>query len=52
MLIGVVVSALVGFACIHYFLRFIAKIGFAPFMVYRLVLAAVVVAVFAGTAGA
>jgi undecaprenyl-diphosphatase len=52
MLIGVVVSALVGFACIHYFLRFIAKIGFAPFMVYRLVLAAVVVAVFAGPAGA
>ncbi len=47
-LIGVLVSALVGFACIHYFMRFIARIGFAPFMWYRLALAALVVAVFAG----
>ncbi|MCS6947855.1 MAG: undecaprenyl-diphosphate phosphatase [Steroidobacteraceae bacterium] len=46
MLIGVSVSAVVGYACIHYFLRFIARIGFAPFMWYRLALAAVVLAVF------
>jgi undecaprenyl-diphosphatase len=46
MLIGVVVSAVVGFVCIHYFLRFIARIGFAPFMWYRLALAAFVVWVF------
>jgi undecaprenyl-diphosphatase len=51
MLIGVVVSAVVGFACIHYFLRFIARIGFAPFMWYRLILAAVVVAVFSAASG-
>ena len=48
MLIGAIVSALVGFACIHVFLRFIARIGFAPFMWYRLALAAAVVALFAG----
>jgi undecaprenyl-diphosphatase len=47
-LIGVVVSALVGFACIHVFLRFISRIGFAPFMWYRLALAALVMVVFAG----
>ena len=48
MLIGAVVSAVVGFACIHYFLRAISRIGFAPFMWYRLALAALVVAVYAG----
>jgi undecaprenyl-diphosphatase len=47
MLIGMSVSALVGFACIHVFLRFITRIGFTPFLWYRLVLAAVVVALFA-----
>jgi undecaprenyl-diphosphatase len=46
MLIGVTVAAVVGYACIHYFLRFIARIGFLPFAVYRLVLAAVVAVVF------
>jgi undecaprenyl-diphosphatase len=46
MLIGLVVSALVGYACIHYFLRFIARLGFLPFTLYRLVLAGVIVAVF------
>lgn len=46
MLIGIVVSALVGYACIHYFLCFIARIGFAPFTIYRLLLAGVIVMVF------
>ncbi|WP_281916137.1 undecaprenyl-diphosphate phosphatase [Caldimonas thermodepolymerans] len=46
MLIGVAVSAVVGYACIHYFLKFIARIGFAPFAIYRLLLAGVIVALF------
>jgi undecaprenyl-diphosphatase len=46
MLIGVGVSALVGYACIAFFLRYIPRIGFLPFTLYRLLLAAVVVAVF------
>jgi undecaprenyl-diphosphatase len=46
MLIGFVVSAVVGYACIHWFLRFIARIGFLPFTVYRLLLAAFIVFVF------
>ncbi len=45
-LIGVGVSALVGYACIAFFLRYIPRIGFLPFTVYRLLLAAVVVGVF------
>ncbi len=45
-LIGMGVSALVGYACIHFFLRFIARIGFLPFTIYRLLLAAFIVWVF------
>ena len=47
MLLGLVVSAVVGYFCIHYFLRFIARIGFLPFTVYRLLLAGFIVLVFA-----
>ena len=46
MLIGLIASAIVGYACIHYFLRFIARIGFLPFTLYRLALAVFIVAVF------
>jgi undecaprenyl-diphosphatase len=46
MMIGLVVSAFVGYACIHWFLRFIARIGFLPFTLYRLALAAVIVLTF------
>lgn len=47
MLLGLVVSAVVGYFCIHYFLRFIARIGFLPFTVYRLLLAGFIVLLFA-----
>ena len=33
-----VLSMLVAFACIHYFLTLIEKIGFTPFVIYRIVL--------------
>lgn len=46
MLIGLTVSALVGYACIAVFLRYLPRIGFLPFTIYRLVLAAVVFGVF------
>ncbi len=47
-LIGMGVSAVVGYACIHWLLRVISKIGFLPFTLYRLALAAFIVVVFAG----
>jgi undecaprenyl-diphosphatase len=40
-------SAASAFACIHFFLRFIERLGMGPFAVYRLALGAVLVVVFA-----
>jgi undecaprenyl-diphosphatase len=42
LLMGVVLSALAAFAAIHYFLRFIERIGMWPFVVYRLFLGLVI----------
>ena len=38
--VGTLVSALCAFACIHVFLRLVARVGMLPFVVYRLVLGA------------
>ena len=38
LLYATLVSAVVAYACIHYFLKFINTIGFMPFVIYRLVL--------------
>lgn len=38
---ALVLSMVTAFVCIHYFLKFIAKVGFLPFVVYRLVLGVV-----------
>lgn len=35
---GALVSAIVAFLCIHYFLRLITRIGYLPFVVYRITL--------------
>lgn len=43
---GVIVSAVVGYLCIAFFLKFIARIGFLPFTIYRLLLAGFIVGVF------
>ncbi|MCY4222629.1 MAG: undecaprenyl-diphosphate phosphatase [Thiotrichales bacterium] len=43
---GALVAALCAYVCIHAFLRFIARIGFAPFVAYRLVLGTVLLWVF------
>jgi undecaprenyl-diphosphatase len=42
---GVLLSALAAYACIHYFLRFVERIGMWPFVVYRLVLGAVILGI-------
>lgn len=42
--VGVLVSAVSAYICIHYFLTFINKIGMLPFVVYRLILGAVLFA--------
>jgi undecaprenyl-diphosphatase len=45
--LGVVVSAITGYACIHWLLKVINRIGLAPFALYRFALAALIVVVFA-----
>lgn len=42
---ALVLAALTAWACIHYFLRFIARIGFVPFVIYRLILGVVLLLV-------
>ncbi len=42
--LGLVVSAVTGFLCIHWLLKAIGRIGLAPFAFYRLALAAAIVA--------
>src|SRR5690606_22258876 len=42
---AMVLAALTAWACIHYFLRFIARIGFVPFVIYRLALGVVLLLV-------
>ena len=39
---GVALSFVSAFACIHYFLRFVGRLGMAPFMIYRLALGVVI----------
>jgi undecaprenyl-diphosphatase len=45
--LGVAVAAVVGYLCIHWLLKFIGRIGLAPFAVYRFALAALLVVLFA-----
>jgi len=42
--VGVLAAAVTGLACIHLLLRFLQRHSFVPFVIYRLVLAAAVVA--------
>ncbi|WP_350583357.1 undecaprenyl-diphosphate phosphatase, partial [Pseudomonas sp. HY2-MNA-CIBAN-0224] len=39
--LGIVVSFFAAYLCIHFFLKFISKIGMTPFVLYRLALGAV-----------
>jgi undecaprenyl-diphosphatase len=41
--LGIAVSAVTGYACIHVLLRFIERVGLLPFTLYRLLLAGLIV---------
>ena len=47
MSLGVLVSAVTGYLCIHWLLKIIGRIGLAPFAIYRFALAALIVVLFA-----
>jgi undecaprenyl-diphosphatase len=47
-LVGIIVSAIVAYLSIAWFLRLLNKIGMLPFVVYRLVLGAILIGVFIG----
>jgi len=40
--IGVVVSAATAFLCMHWFMRFIERVGMTPFVIYRILLSIVI----------
>jgi len=42
---GVAVSALMAFLCMHWFIRFIERVGMMPFVIYRVLLAIVIVVI-------
>lgn len=44
--VGALVSALVAWFCIHYFLRYVAKFSLLPFVIYRIFLGVILLAVF------
>jgi undecaprenyl-diphosphatase len=47
MTIGVVTSAITAYVCIHFFLKLLERIGMLPFVIYRLLLGAVLIYLFA-----
>jgi undecaprenyl-diphosphatase len=47
MSLGLLVSAVTGYLCIHWLLKIIGRIGLAPFAIYRFALAALIVFLFA-----
>ena len=42
---GAVMSGISAYLCIHYFLKFLQKVGFVPFVIYRVILSAVLFAI-------
>lgn len=46
LLYATLLSAFVAYLCIHYFLRFIARVGFLPFVLYRVLLGAILLLFF------
>ncbi len=47
LVVGALVAAVCAYACIHAFLRLVSRIGFAPFVAYRLILGTVLLWLFA-----
>lgn len=46
LILGVVLSAISAWLCIHYFLKFLSKLGMLPFVIYRLLLGAFLLILF------
>ncbi len=46
LLYAMVVSALMSYLCIHYFLQLIERVGFLPFVIYRVVMGVMLIAVY------
>lgn len=44
--LGVILSAISAWLCIHYFLKFLSKLGMLPFVIYRMVLGAFLLVLF------
>jgi undecaprenyl-diphosphatase len=38
LLVGALLSALAAYVCIHFFLKLLARVGFMPFVIYRVIL--------------
>lgn len=43
---ALIVSALMSYLCIHYFLRLIERVGFMPFVIYRIVMGVVLISIY------
>ena len=41
--LGAALSAIVAFACMHWFMRFVERVGMMPFVIYRILLSIVIV---------
>jgi len=46
LILGILLSGLAAYFCIHYFLKLLERIGMMPFIIYRLVLGAILVYLF------
>lgn len=46
MITGTLISGAAAYACIHWFLKLVERVGMMPFVIYRLVLAAVLFAIY------
>ena len=46
LIIGAVISAVSAYLCIHFFLKLLDRVGMTPFVVYRMVLGAVLLAIY------
>ncbi len=46
LVLGTLLSGIAAYLCIHYFLKLLERIGFLPFVIYRLALGALLLAVF------
>jgi undecaprenyl-diphosphatase len=44
--VGVVLSAVTAYLCIHFFMKLIERMGMLPFVIYRLLLGAILLVMF------